>query len=295
MVSRLPESRLLALRAHAAESAERAFAKPSTRLELFSSSSFQSTRNRLVSLQIGEKVPLKTKAIENWPERTDAVCLHCAEACPSIPLPAVKYYDSHEDKFWVYGYFCRPCCSLAYAQELIGTDTHRCLIWTQNVLRVYFGVTKGMKAAPPRSCLKKFGGALSLSEFYGDDDSVFKIMHTPPFVTYAMYAELTNMPGTTTENKDVYHLRRPLDVTSRPRSEPESTEKPPLILEYLARRGAIKPPTTASTSKIRSEAGSVPLTSDEPVKKRKIAASSIKQPEEPSVGPSGGLARYLMK
>lgn len=109
MASRLPESRLLALRAHATESAERAFSKPLNRNELSASSStfssLSSTRNRLVSLQIGETIPLKTKLIDNWPTSTDALCLHCAESCPSAPLPAVKYYDSHEDKFWVYGFF----------------------------------------------------------------------------------------------------------------------------------------------------------------------------------------------
>lgn len=281
-MSRLPESRLLALRATATEAAERAFNRPSTRTELFSSAAaLRGTRNRLISLQVGNAIPLKTKPIDEWPSKTEALCLHCAEACPSSPLPAVKYYDAHEEKFWVYGYFCRPCCSLAYVQEHPNTDTPRCIIWTQTVMRVYFGVSGAMSPAPPRAALKKFGGKLSLEQFYGDDGSSFKALHTPPFVTFAMYAELTNA-GVPINSKDVSGLRRPEDNGGRVKAESESTEKTPLILEFLAKRGAIKPQNSQITS-----------ASTEP-KKRKILAAPPPKMEE-TLGGGGGLARYIMK
>jgi hypothetical protein len=166
-----------------------------------------------------------------------------------------------------------------------------------------------MTAAPPRSSLRKFGGSLSLSEFYGLDGSSFKMMHTPPFVTYAMYAELTNSSGTAVENKDVYGLRRPADA-GKNRSEQESTEKPPLILEYLARRGALKPATSAKAKvDIKSDRVSATATAadtdprvstrgqgqvvEEPPKKRKIAPAP--KLDESSIAGGGGLARYLMK
>lgn len=273
-MARLPESRILALRAKASDASERAFARPPSRNEFFSSAAaLRGTHNRLVPLQIGDAVPLKTKPIDKWPQSTRALCLHCAEPCPSTPFPAVKYYDAHEERHWVYGFFCRPCCSLAYVSEHPSTDAQRCLVWTQSVLRSYFGV-QDMRAAPPRAALEKFGGKLNLSSFYGDDGTVFKAMHTPPFVTFAMYAEVTNQ-HTPADSKVVHGLRRPTERT-HPVAVAEPTEKPPLILEFLAKRGAeIKPPKESVVEKA--------------AKKRK------KEVPTSASGSSGGLAQYLIK
>jgi len=254
-MERLPESRLIALRA-SEESEERAFMRQAQK---------PPPKSRLVPFQIGSTVPLKTAAI-SWPTKTSALCLHCAEACPSVPLPAVKYFDSHEEKYWVYGFFCRPCCALAYVQEHPTTDTARCLMWTQAVLRQYFQIKHRMTPAPPRAALSKFGGSLSLKDFYGQDGFAFKMLHTPPFVTFAMYAELNEVD--TVDSKVTHGLRRPVD-SKRPVAQPEPTEKPPLILEYLARRGlSLKPQEKVSDAK-----------------KRK---SDKEQP-------SGSLAKYLIK
>jgi len=270
-MARLPESRHIALKNQAKEEAERAFNHKSTRHEIFSSST-RPIRNKLVSLHIGSAVPLKTLKIDDWPSKTEALCLHCAEPCPSAPLPAVKYYDSHEDKYWVYGFFCRPCCSLAHVNEQANIDNSRCLLWTQSVLKTYFNASGS--PSPPRAMLKKFGGKLTLSEFYGDDGSEFKCVISPPFVTFAMYAEITHK-GPVIDTKALTGLRRPANPVASG-SERESTEKTPLILEFLAKRGALKPPAKKSTAALV----------DEPIKKRGKSAAA----ED-----NGGLARYLMK
>jgi hypothetical protein len=196
-------------------------------------------------------VPLRTRPLREWPERTAALCLHCAEAIASTPLPAVKYYDQQDDKYWVYGYFCRPCCALAHVSELSSTDTARCMLWTQTVLRSVFGVVGPLRAAPPREALAKFGGKLSLAEFYGEDGTVFKAIHAPPFVTFAMYAEVTRKAsdGAPVDVSEVKVLRRPAQRTD-PVAVADPTDKPPLILEYLAARGALtlKPPTASATT-----------------------------------------------
>jgi hypothetical protein len=222
-MSRLPESRVIALKATKENDPDRALIKP---------------EKKLVSLSLFGLIPFRTEAIADWPTSTHALCLHCAEKCPSAPLPAVKYHDAQEDKFWVYGYFCRPGCAIAYVMDQPSMDNCRCALWTQSILRNYFGVKGAMFPAPPRCLLQKFGGTLSLEEFYGNDGTLFTAMHEPPFVTYAMFAEIRNngvLPAE--EDKRTKGLRRPAQRTA-PIAIQEITEKPPAILEFLAMKGA---------------------------------------------------------
>lgn len=277
MSKRMPESRLLAQRASAEEAAEKMFQRPISKLEIIGEGAERrGTQNKLFSLHIGENVPLSTRTISQWPKTTKALCLHCAEACNSPPLPAVKYYDSQEQKFWVYGFFCRPCCVLAYVQEHPHTDTTRCLMWSQSILKRYFGVEK-MEAAPPRSALIKFGGKLTLEQFYGDSGHQFKALHVPPFVTFAMYAELTHCTtDPPLDEKKLTGLRRPL-VRTTPKAEQETTEKPPLILEYLAKRGLQKQQVPVPVPK---------LVASEP-KKAKLSTKSQEG--------GGNLSKYIVR
>lgn len=222
-MSRLPESRIIAIKANKENDPDRALIK---------------AEKKLISLSLFGLIPFRTEAIAEWPKKTSALCLHCAEACPSAPLPAVKYHDAQEDKFWVYGYFCRPGCAIAYVMDQPNMDNCRCALWTQSILRNYFGVNGPMHPAPPRCLLEKFGGKLSLKEFYGTDGTEFTAMHEPPFVTYAMFAEIKNngvLPAE--EDKRTKGLRRPA-VRTAPVAMQEITEKPPAILEFLAIKGA---------------------------------------------------------
>ena len=199
-----------------------------------------SSNKKLISIQpFGKEIPLNTKLIKNWPKETKALCLHCSEKIASTPLPAVKYYDPQDDKFWVYGFFCRPCCSLAYVNEHPSTDNSRCLSWTQQILKKYFGYSSHiMKPAPPRSALSKFGGPMELDQFYGTDGTVVISCNSPPFVTFSMYLEVTNIKSEeSTKGKDVFGLRRPTDNSSRVIATNESTDKPPEILNFLAKMG----------------------------------------------------------
>ena len=239
MASRLPESRLQALKAGNA-APENVFQSNTKLTNEDAILGKKMPFKRLISIHLGDKIPLKTEKILNWPSKTDFLCLHCAEPIKNAPLPAVKYHDTHDDRYWVYGYFCRPCCSLAHVSEQKTSDQSRCVIWTQLVLRKYFNcLINESKPAPPRSALKKFGGSMDLEDFYGStNNSYFKSSIEPPFVTFAMYTEMiqkTNEDDNLVETK-VYGLKRPpLNVLlSRQPAKSEQTGKIPLILEFLA-------------------------------------------------------------
>lgn len=161
----------------------------------------------------------------DFPTKVNADCLHCGEKIIAAPFPAVKYHDPIIDKYFVFGYFCRPCCSLAHVRDEVRDP--RAILWTQIILKKYFDIHH-FNFAPPRRSLLKYGGNMSLHEFYGEDENIttYKDVHSFPFVTFSMYAEVI-------QNNDVRGLRRPT-VRTEPIREQEQTEKPPLILEYLA-------------------------------------------------------------
>jgi hypothetical protein len=232
---------------------------------------------KLISVhQFNKEIPLTTQLIKNWPEQTSALCLHCAEKITATPLPAVKYYDPQDDKFWVYGFFCRPCCSLAYVNEHQSTDNSRCLSWTQQILRKYFNYSNLiMKPAPPRCALKKFGGPMDFDQFYGNDGTVVVSCISPPFVTFSMYLEITNIKSEeSTLGKEVHGLRRPTTQEGRVIATHESTDKPPEILNFLARMG-INDETSFSAA--TAAAGSSSAMSDtQQSQEQNISEDSIK-------------------
>jgi len=288
MSKRIPEARLLAKRANDNLLAEKALLKPVKKNEFFDQQSqTRGTQNKLYSLHLGDAVPLSTRPIADWPSTTSALCLHCAEKCPSTPYPAVKYYDSQEQKYWVYGYFCRPCCVLSYVQDLPHTDSTRCLMWTQTILRRYFDINS-FNFAPPRSALKKFGGQMDLNEFYGESGNCkFKELHVPPFVTFAMYAEVTQNKDelfSTSEDKKLNGLRRPLQRTT-PTATQESTEKTPLILEFLAKKGQ------SSITQLKS----IEHKEIAPEPKRNKSSTLKAVIPQPKAAMSGGLSKYIVK
>jgi hypothetical protein len=245
---RLPESRKVVPR-----NPELIFQKVNEIL-VQSSNLYRDPCSKLIQLNASlspSHVPLKTRQIDKWPTRTDACCLHCSEPCPATPLPAVQFFDPVTSSYWISGYFCRPCCSLAFIQSdsQFNSDRTRCNMWTREVLTKFFKL-KSTTAAPPRSALKKFGGPLTTAEFYGEDIHCtrFVEVHTAPFVSFAMYAEVmqsnTLGPGTgtfpaTKDQNEVASdgregLCQPL-LRTDPIATQESTKQPSLLLEYLRR------------------------------------------------------------
>jgi len=194
----------------------------------------------------------------DWTNETNCICLHCSEKIQTISYPAVKYHDPLSDKYFVFGFFCRPCCSLGHVRDEVRDP--RSILWTQIILKKFFSVQE-FRFAPPRRCLEKYGGKMTLEQFYGEDKDflLYKQIFSFPFVTFSMYAEVQKTDG-------LRGLRRPL-VRNEPVQEQEQTEKVPLILEYLATKGSTKPE----------------------IKKRKKNSTLEK------VAPSGSLLSYIVK
>jgi hypothetical protein len=239
VVNRLPESRRAVTR-----NPELVFQKVNEIL-VQSSNLYRDPCSKLIQLNSSlcpTNVPLKTRKIEEWPLRTDACCLHCSEPCTGTPLPVVHFYDPVASSYWLSGYFCRPCCSLAYIQNdsQFNSDRTRCNMWTREVLSKFFKLNSTL-SAPPRAALRKYGGPLSLSEFYGEDvhKTRFIEIHSAPFVSFAMYAEVMTSALTKAKQQDSDKnlkldegIQQPL-LRTDPIAIQECTKKPSLLLEYL--------------------------------------------------------------
>lgn len=250
-IPRMPESRRVVSR-----NPELVFQKVNEIL-VQSSNLYRDPSSKLIQLNSSLSplnVPLKTRQIEQWPTRTEACCLHCSEPCPATPLPTVHFFDPVSSSYWLSGFFCRPCCSLAYIQNdsQFNSDRTRCNMWTREVLLKFFKMNS-TTAAPPRAALKKFGGPLTLAEFYGEDAycTRFVEVHAAPFVSFAMYAEV--MQAQTKfipkdKDKNIYAdkekgskqdltedgIRQPF-LRTDPIANQECTTQPSLLVKYLTK------------------------------------------------------------
>jgi hypothetical protein len=193
------------------------------------------TFTKFQSFQFRMDFLMQGSSAAGWPSSLNVSCLHCTEICTGQPLPAVKYHDSYNDVFHVYGYFCRPGCALGHVNDSKG-DTCRQIIWTQTVFRRFFGLRGSPKPFGPRSSLKKFGGPLSLAEFYGEDDqqTLFIASIQPPFITSSIVTQVerTRILGQT-DGGIGHGIRRP-EFRTEPIARPTETGQEPAILEYLA-------------------------------------------------------------
>lgn len=209
------------------------------------------------------KVPLRKALIKEWPRSAEHLqCLHCGGQCNAgPPMPAARFYESQIDQYWLYGPFCRPCCSLGYICE--SDSTSKQLAPTVELLRKYFGSTS-MHVAPPRASHKRFGGPLGDSDFYGSSGYVGITTLQPPFVTFANYVVAVHQATDTVCNEDqvmksdcktetllpqsagkLLNLERP-ERRTEPLATRALTGREPMILEFLANLESITEITDAS-------------------------------------------------
>jgi len=193
--------------------------------------------------------PLRTRQIKAWPSQmSHLTCLHCGGLCNvGSPLPAARQYDAQNDQYWLYGPFCRPCCSFGYICEIDSTSKQ--LAPTAELLRKFFGV-QTIFVAPPRAAHQRFGGPLSDSEFYGTSGFTCLTTLQPPFVTYANYVVGVHHEKANTKEISVatllpqsagrlVGLTRPEERVT-PLAEKKPSGKPPMLLEFLATLTSIK-------------------------------------------------------
>ena len=128
------------------------------------------------------------------PSTTNVCCWHCAHTFEGRVIPCVKRYDSLRDQFHVYGVFCTWGCAKAHA-------IHSKRDWALETSLLAFlkkrvtGNVTGIKPAPSKYLLQKFGGSMTIEEFRGmTEDPAAPIVQTSWQRVAMFFPQVTEHP-----------------------------------------------------------------------------------------------------
>lgn len=140
----------------------------------------------------GSVIPsLRVRHLNSWPRSTSALCLHCAQSCPGVPLPVVARFD--KDGYHIVSNFCRPACQFGYIRAGHFLHETQMTAWTTALNVNVFKLQPPFHAAPSRAFAAAFceQGGMSWPEFYGEDEdhTVTVTELAAPLITFNMLAE----------------------------------------------------------------------------------------------------------
>ena len=192
------------------------------------------------------KQPLAScKNVEDWPMKAKGECLHCGDSLSGKALPIAKY--KVEGRFWVFGQFCSPGCSLGYIRESsLGCQVES---WTRAMFMSVFGLQENFSVCPPRFTLERYGGGMTKEAWKPLD---FAISVEPPLSTFAMFSEacIRSKGESTLQALNPVQLKnisRPTERTTEP-AEPTSNGREPILLKLLGHE-LVSPKKTAMDEK----------------------------------------------
>lgn len=98
---------------------------------------------------------------KTWPTSTNLLCWWCCHPFEGVPLPCPIEYDDVRDRYKVNGVFCGWSCISAYS---IREYSSLSLVYQ---MRKQFepDFNSEISVAPPRFCLKNFGGYMDIEKF----------------------------------------------------------------------------------------------------------------------------------
>lgn len=129
-----------------------------------------------------------------WPQKTDIYCWWCCSPFNNTPyaLPIKK----NGNEYLVKGCFCSPECAASWNFDNQDNDNKWENYSLLNILytKVFKGVPFNIKLAPPKECLKIFGGHLTIEEFRKNNIN-YDIEHKlvmPPVISLIPQIEESN-------------------------------------------------------------------------------------------------------
>ena len=130
----------------------------------------------------------------DWPVTTDIACWWCCEPFDTLPLKIPMRVDPRTKRLTrMFGNFCSFSCCKAYAldSKAMGFSVG------SNILLLYqrlMGHTpkNGIKVAPPRQALVRFGGPLRINEFRSSCMSPENINPSPDLVIFLRHKTIVS-------------------------------------------------------------------------------------------------------
>lgn len=120
-----------------------------------------------------------------WPRSTNIACMWCTYPFDGVPIPMPYKFDDKRKRFKVYGIYCSFGCCKARSFAMNDQSCWRRSSLISYVFKQMYGhmPLDGIKVAPDRECLIKYGGTMTIEEFReassNGEDLIIKI---PTFV-----------------------------------------------------------------------------------------------------------------
>lgn len=118
-------------------------------------------------------------------------CMHCDRECVAGRVPLPRAYDSRTRTYAVWGNFCSFPCAMAYQLDHgAGVyDTPNVLVLIHKMAAEVWGREGLVSPAPPRFCLRKFGGAVDPEDIEAVSARQYHTIVEAPFISWAMMVE----------------------------------------------------------------------------------------------------------
>jgi hypothetical protein len=109
-----------------------------------------------------------------WPEKTDVYCWWCSHPFECSPCTLPTKYDPHRKRYTFTGIFCSWNCTKAYNFNLLDCKKHERSGFITMLIQGLYGIIHAIniKAAPPKQCLKIFGGYMDIDRFRNGNTSI---------------------------------------------------------------------------------------------------------------------------
>jgi hypothetical protein len=104
---------------------------------------------------------------DQWPDKCDICCWWCCHTFNGVPSTLPTRYDPLRKRFTFTGIFCSWNCSKSYNNNMGDHKRFERNTYLTLLMQQLYGVETSLriKPAPPRECLKMFGGYLDINEF----------------------------------------------------------------------------------------------------------------------------------
>lgn len=107
----------------------------------------------------------QTQQMESWPENTNINCWWCCHSFDTKPCTMPIEYDERRERFIVHGIFCSWNCVKAFNNYKVNNKGIKINTLITLFVKKLYGYIIPINSAPPRSCLKMFGGTMSIEDF----------------------------------------------------------------------------------------------------------------------------------
>jgi len=111
---------------------------------------------------------LKNVIVDNeWPDKCDICCWWCCHKFDNIPCTLPTKYDPLRKRFTFTGIFCSWNCSKSYNNNMSDHKRYERNTFLCLLIQQLYNIETSLRIspAPPRECLKMFGGYLDIEQF----------------------------------------------------------------------------------------------------------------------------------